>query len=357
MPAISEAGRLAVQERPALRVLYVFPGPAVGSSMIFAKKQVDVMADYNVVSEIFALESRTSPGRLVREARRFRQRIAAFRPDLIHAQYGTMTAFFASLIATVPLVITFRGSDLNPRPYEWWARGFVARWMSRVAAAKAAGNICVSEQLKRRLNVGRRPILVLPSGVDTRTFAPRPRDEARRELGWNLAERIVIFNAGAWPAVKRLDLAQAGVHKAEALCGPIRFVTLDGSVAPSGVATMLNAADALLMTSDWEGSPTIVQEALACNLPVVSVDVGDVRERLTDVSPSYIVGRDADEIGTALAEILQVPMRSNGCRRIDQISQWTIAGHTVALYLSILGRGGSDQVMRRGESPTAMGAE
>ena len=355
MPAMSDADSLVGQEFPPIRVLYVFPGPAVGSSMIFAKKQVDVMADYNVASEIFALESRTSPGRLAREARRFRERIALFRPDLMHAQYGTMTAFFASLAATVPLVITFRGSDLNPRPHEWWFRGLVARWLSQAAAARAAGSICVSEQLKRRLKAGRGPTIVLPSGVDTRTFIPRPRDEARRELGWGLAERIVIFNTGAWPAVKRLDLAQAGINKAEALCGPIRFVTLDGSVDPPVVATMLNAADALLMTSDWEGSPTIVQEALACDLPVVSVDVGDVRERLTDVSPSRVVGRDADEIGTALAEILRTRMRSNGSCGIDHISQWTIARQTVALYQNILGRGGSDQYARR-ERSTAMGA-
>ena len=60
----------------------------------------------------------------------------------------------------------------------------------------------------------------------------------------------------------------------------IRLALLDGRVPQDKVVTMMNGADCLLMTSDWEGSPTIVQGTMACNLPVLSVDVGDVRERL-----------------------------------------------------------------------------
>ncbi len=336
---VSSKGLGLQQDGRAVRVLYVFPGEATGSVMIFAKKQVIAMKECNVFADIFSLESRTSLGMIHREKRRFRHRLASFRPDLVHAQYGTMTAFFACLATMVPLVITYRGSDLNPAPSDLWIRSVVRRGLSQVAALKASRIICVSERLRDRLWWARGRAVVIPSGVDTGMFFPRPRSEARDELGWKPEERIVLFNAGASPAVKRLDLAQAGVSEAEKLCCPIRLIILDGTVPQMTVATMLNGADCLLVTSDWEGSPTIVQEALACDLPVVSVDVGDVRERLLGVTPSRIVRRDPLAIARGLAEVLECRAHSNGHQVIDLVSQRNIVRRTVALYHDVLGIG------------------
>ncbi len=321
----------------AIRVLYLFPGEAEGSAMIFAKKQVEAMREAGVTAETFCLASRTDLRSLCRESARLRSQINSFLPDLIHAQYGTMTAFFASLIATVPLVITFRGSDLNPAPSDPWVRSVVRRCLSQYVARKAARIICVSEGLARRLWWARDRAVVLPSGVDTNLFVPRSRSDARHELGWPEQDRVVLFNAGLSPAVKRLDLAQAAVNEAVKAWGPIRFVTLDGRVPQSTVATVLNGADCLLLTSDWEGSPTIVQEALACNLPIVSVDVGDVRERLAGVVPSRIVERTPQALGKGLAEMLSRPVRSNGRARTATVAQDYIVGKTVDLYRAVLG--------------------
>ncbi len=321
----------------AIRVLYLFPGMADGSAMIFAKKQVEAVRDCGVVSEIFALESRTNLSCLRRESKRLRQQIASFQPDLVHAQYGTMTAFLGSVTTKVPLVITFRGSDLNPAPSDPWSRSVLRRWLSQYAARKAARMICVSDALKLRLWWGRDRTVVLPSGVDTDLFFPRSQAEARAALGWEQHERIVLFNAGLSPAVKRLDLAQAAVNEAETMCGCIRLLQLDGRVPHPAVATMMNGADCLVMTSDWEGSPNIIKEALACNLPVVSVDVGDVRERLAGVAPSRIVERDPQAVAQGLAEILARPRRSNGHASIAQITQNHIARQIVALYREALG--------------------
>ncbi len=324
----------------AIRVLYLFPGVAEDSAMIFAKKQVEAIQHCGVVTEIFALTSRTDMSCLRRESKRLRQQIAAFHPDLIHAQYGTMTAFLGSLAASVPLVITFRGSDLNPAPSDPWIRSVLRRGLSHYAARKAARMICVSEGLKRRLWWGRDRAVVLPSGVDADLFVPQPRPEARAALGWGASERIVLFNAGLSPAVKRLDLAQAAVAEAQQSCGPIRLVSLGGRVPHAMVATMMNGADCLLLTSDWEGSPTIVQEAMACNLPVLSVDVGDVRERLAQVTPSRIVGRDPVDMAHALVELLVAPRRSNGRDFIAAVAQLHIARQTLAVYGDALGRCG-----------------
>ena len=107
---------LQEQLTPPLRVLSVIPAEEEGAAMIFAKRQVRALREVGVVSEPFFLSSRTSPFILVREWRRLRREIRSFRPDLIHAHFGTMTAFFCALSGTRPLVVTYRGSDLNPCP-------------------------------------------------------------------------------------------------------------------------------------------------------------------------------------------------------------------------------------------------
>jgi len=75
----------------------------------------------------------------------------------------------------------------------------------------------------------------------------------------------------------------------------------------------LNAADVLLVTSLHEGSPNIVKEAMACNLPVVTVKCGDVSERLENVYPSRVVTSYAPRlIADAIMDVLQSKSKSNG---------------------------------------------
>ena len=322
-------------ERP-LRVLAVTPMPSSKASMIHVTRQIASLEDAGVTCQSFMVASRTSPWVVLREWRRLRREIRAFQPDIVHAHYGTMTAFLAIVSTALPVIVTFRGSDLNPNRSRGWLRQAVGTLLSQMAALRAARIICVSKQLKNKLWWHRDHVSVIPTGVDTTVFYPRHSQEARRDLGWGKDERVVLFNAGD-PICKRLDLARAAVQFAESLCGAIRFVVLDGNVAPDLIPSMMNAADCLLLTSDWEGSPNIVKEAIACNLPVVSVDVGDVRERLLGVSPSVIVTRDASEIGKGIAEILRHGQRSNGREFVNDLSNECVSHRIVSVYRVVQG--------------------
>jgi glycosyltransferase involved in cell wall biosynthesis len=304
--------------------------------MIFAKRQIQSMVGELVENRDFFLASRTSPWKLWQEAQRFHHDLLEFQPQVVHAHFGTMTALFCAVVTRLPLVITFRGSDLNPCPSMHWLRSMMGRMFSHLAATRAQHVICVSLQLRRRLWWRRRQISVIPTGVDTDIFRPQQRDAARRELGWTPEDAIVLFNAGQTPAVKRLDLAETALEAARREVPAIRLVVLNGSTDPGLLPLMMSAADCLLLTSDWEGSPTVVQEAMACNLPIVTVDVGDVRQRLRGVEASAIVSRDAAALGRALVAMIAPPRRSNGHAFTDEISLRAIAPRVVDVYQAVL---------------------
>jgi glycosyltransferase involved in cell wall biosynthesis len=320
-----------------IKVLHVIPAtPGEGSGMIFAKRQVASVQDAGVEVNTFFLTSRVSPSSLWREWRELRREIKQFKPDLIHAHYGTMTAFLCAFGTTAPLVVTYRGSDLNPTRSVSHLRSIWGRVLSQLAALRASRIICVSRSLKERLLWRRSLVTVIPTGVNLELFAPSDRNEARSFLGWSPSEQVVLFNVGRSPRVKRLDRAQAAFDIASGRRANLRLVVLNGGTDPKLVPVYLSAADCLLFTSDNEGSPNIVKEALACNLPIVSVEVGDVVERLAGVHPARIVERDPQILGEALLEVLALERRSNGRELVASIAEDKLAQDIKGVYESVL---------------------
>jgi teichuronic acid biosynthesis glycosyltransferase TuaC len=323
----------------APRVLFVIPGEdAAGSSMVFARRQAAALMRAGAQVDTFYLSSRTSPARLAAEFWRFRAWLRSTRPNVVHAHFGTVTSLFAALASgTTPLVITYRGSDLNPTPGGNQLRAALGRLFSQMAALRARRIVCVSRQLRERLWWRRGSVTVLPSGVDPGVFRPQSRIAARAALGWLPQERVILFNAGHDPRNKRLDLAKAAVEIAAQQLEHVRLEILVGQTDPELIPLAMNAADCLLVTSDAEGSPTVVQEALASNLPIVGVAVGDIPERIAGVRHALIAEREPTALGAALVEILRTPVRSNGRDHVLEFSSLRIAQELCRLYREIDG--------------------
>jgi teichuronic acid biosynthesis glycosyltransferase TuaC len=321
-----------ILEKDLLRVLFVVPSRQGGGVMSFAYDEIESLRATGVLSEIFELETRLSVGRLWSQCRQLRRRIREFRPDLVHVHFGTLVAFLTALVATVPFVVTFRGSDLNPSWADGFFRNLTQKMMSHVTAFRAAGIICVSRQLNDRLWWCRKKVSVIPSGVDLVLFRPMGLISAREQVEWSLEGRVVLFNAGFSPRLKRLDLAEKSIDLLRGRGYSVRMEVLRGRVPHERMPLYMNAADCLLLTSDYEGSPTVIKEALACGLPIVSVDVGDVRERLEGVTLSSVVARDEQQIALALESVLSAGGRSNGRSHVVDLSDDKIAWKIRSVY-------------------------
>ncbi|USZ69778.1 glycosyltransferase family 4 protein (plasmid) [Halorussus salilacus] len=241
--------------------------------------------------------------------------------DLVHANYG-LTAPMALAQIRHPVVLSLWGSDLMGE----------YGWLSKACAPYCDAVIVMSDEMARELG---EPCHVIPHGIDTEKFAPRPTEEARAEVGWSDETRHVLFPYPPSDEVKDLPRAERVVERANRrIDAPVELQVVYG-VPHEKVATYMNAADALLLTSEREGSPNSVKEAMSCNLPVVATDVGDVRERLDGVSPSR-VGESDDELVDGLVDVLEAPRRSDGREAVDEVSLDRMGERIRAVYASVV---------------------
>jgi glycosyltransferase involved in cell wall biosynthesis len=218
---------------------------------------------------------------------------------------------------------------------------------SHIAGRRASQIICVSPGVREHIGYIKDRVHVLPCGVNIERFRPRPKEECRAKLGWKIDEKVVLFNSGSDPVRKRIDLAQAASSHAKQRVPNLRLHVFGGNTPNDEMPLYYNAADCLLVASDYEGSPMVVKEAMACNLPVVSVDVGDVVERLTGVTPSAIVARDPAALGDAIVDVINRNCRSNGREMMHDLSEQAVARRIVSIYRQAVGIESNQQIGNR----------
>ncbi|WP_460451733.1 glycosyltransferase family 4 protein [Alsobacter sp. SYSU BS001988] len=337
--------------RSSLRVLLVtteYPSPERPGGAAYLIRHIEALKTLGVDVDVLPFRSRGNPLNHWRAWRRMRRMMREKSYDVVHAHFG-----HASLIARMqwakPLVITFHGSDVlgivNAKGRYAW-KGRLSTALSQLMSMTAAEVIVVAQHIGARLP--RKDWTVIPLGVDLDAFRPLDRSEARRTLGWDQDVFTVVFAAlHAKNPVKRLGLALSAMESLQAL-GKAELKIVEGS-PPDMMPVYLSAADALLLTSAHEGSPTVVKEAMACNLPVVTTDVGDVRERLRDVSPGAIRPAEPQALALALHAIALSGQRSNGRDVIErQLTEDRVAGRVIGVYEKALRRRGRLELSPQG---------
>jgi len=248
--------------------------------------------------------------------------------DLIHVNSG-LAAPYGLLQPGRPVVQTFWGSDLMGD----YLNGQYHR-VCRFCARRFDAAIVRNEAMRRELGTDAH---IIPAGVDMEKFRPLPKQEAQAHVGWDPDTTHVLFpydpkvSYGQREDRKNYKLAKTVTTQADdQLTDPVELQTVSG-VPHDEMLYYMNAADALLLTSKLEGSPNTVKEAMACNLPVVSTDVGDVRKRLRNVTHSAVCTSEA-ELVTELVDILADGGRSNGRAYVEEVSWDRMAEKIIQVY-------------------------
>jgi teichuronic acid biosynthesis glycosyltransferase TuaC len=270
---------------------------------------------------------------------RVSRRVRSADYDIVHIHFG-MTAVAARFVRDVPRIVSLYGSDINV-PWK--------RWMTRLGWGGVAARVYVSRRLADR--AGDRSGVVIPNGVDIELFRPGDRAAARESFGFRDDDAVILFGAHPSRSVKGHDIFADVVATLSRQGIPaVPLILSDADQPLERLVSKFDAADVLLFTSrpGSEGSPTVVKEAIAMGLPVVTVDVGDVAELLEGVEPSRIIpfplrserepGRQmlVDQLSQCAEEVLAYGQRSNGRQRAAALDLRTEAARILELYRRVI---------------------
>ena len=323
----------------------------------FVKSQVDSLEAAGcdtAVYEIQGYRSRANYLRALSDLPGVARKVGA---ELVHAHYGLSGA--AAERVRLPLVVSFCGDDLLGRPDAAGRLSLLSRLLipvSRHAARRADGVIVKTEEMRRVL-ADVPDVHVIPNGVDLSRFSPEPRAAARAALGWPEAGQVLLFAADRTEPRKNWPLAEATRAALAARGLDVRLEEIHGRQQTDMVRAM-NAADVLLLPSFHEGSPNVVKEAMAVNLPVVAAPVGDCAERLRDVTPSLVVPRTVESFAAAAAAALAAGRRSNGREVLARtLSAEAVAKRVLDVYALARDRFHARRNTGRGGTSSAPGPE
>ena len=288
--------------------------------------QVDEVRKRGIEADLFTFPR--GRNEYVPATRRLRGLLKRERYDLVHAHYG-LAGWVAKLAGAKPLIVTFHGTDVR--------HGIVGpmshRLVWRVELVGAVSRVLFETENERP---GLPPVpgsAVLPCGPDLERFDRVPRAEARRALGLEPKGRYLFFPANPNRPEKRHDRAAelAAACDAELLSG--------GSIEPERMPIWLNAANAVLVTSDYEGFGMVAVEALACDVPVLSTPVGIAPYALKGIAGTLCAPFDRDAWAAAAQPLLDsADPRVTGSTRAASLSAARMAERTIVAYRDVITR-------------------
>ncbi len=242
--------------------------------------------------------------------------------DIVHAQFG-YSGITCALACSKPLVVSLMGSDYR-----------LVKMVSRITAyfAKLFWDFTIVKSQRMYNNLHIKSAQIIPNGINFSRFKPIDREIARHQAGFS-ASAHVLWVSDPQRKEKNFALAREAFSYIDAEDVELTIVN---NVEIDKVPSYYYAADVLLLTSKWEGSPNVVKEAMACSLPIVSTDVGDVADITRGVDGCFIVPSDPEEIAAALDTALQFGKRTNGRDKVIHMDVDCISERLLEVYKTVL---------------------
>ena len=263
-----------------------------------------------------SLRSVASVARLVRI-------IKEWHPDVMHCHmvHANLVGRAIRPLTKVPVLVSAARNEKEGGRWREYAYRLTDRWSDVTVQNSKAG----AERYVKIRAVPSTKIRFVPNGVDTEHFVENPqrRDLTRERLGVN--EEFLWLAVGRvaqqkdYPTMLRAfrQMQQAIGRTTRLLIVGTGTTELQVSAVGGGdepridvleptpdVVSYMNAADAFVMSSRWEGMPNVLLEAASCGLPIVSTKVGSVAEIVRHGETGVLVGAgESDALGEAMTRI------------------------------------------------------
>lgn len=302
-----------------LVVTNMYPRPEAPSHGVFVGDQVESLRRLGVDVDVLFMNGRANKLNYLWAYPRLWRQLRKQRYDVIHAHY-----VFSGLVARgqmgTPVVLTHHG----PEVFMTWEKHVchaATPWFDKV--------IVVSPEMKERL--GYEKAIVIPCGVSFERFSPMPKEEARARLGLPQDKKLVLWAGEPFRPEKRWDIVEEAMNRLKADDPDVDLLLAAGR-PHDDIPVYMNAADVLLLVSDAEGSPMVVKEAMACNVPVVSTPTGDVAHVIGGTEGCHITSQGPAEVVEKLKLALAFGKRTNGREAIADMELDAISRRIIAVY-------------------------
>lgn len=339
-----------------MKVIFVASGNKTGGQISpFVKSQYESLQAAGLDMRLLPVNGHGAWAYL-KAAWKLRKLVRKEKPDVIHAHYSVCghVAVLATLgmIHRPKIMVSILGS-FPKRNRKWRLVRFCIQHVWDKTLVK-------SKRTMTQLGI---ELPIVPNGVNLGNFHPMDHVQARNAVGFEKDKKYVIWCSHPTRPEKNFELAKAsvallndGMSRDKSLNEPLSLNDVELVAVydkkPSEVATYMNAADCLLLTSWSEGSPNVIKEAMACNCPIVTTDVGDVNERLEGLKGCYVaktehpitnqhtqdtyMDENADKVAECLRIVLAFGNRTEGRKRLqdDGLTVELTADKIVKLYLA-----------------------
>ena len=306
--------------------------PAFGS---YVRTQSESLKRAGIDIETMVLKDRNRKLIYPKAILQLRRRLAGLSFDLVHAHYG-LVGMVARTQWKVPVVVTYHGSDVLGWINSNGVRdpvGALIAGAGRMLARVIDAAIVQSNEMADKLHKSN--VHIIPHEVDFTVFQPTEREQARAALGLKSSKKYLLFAANPTVGVKRFPLARAVANCLAKEDPSVELLVVSKETQPR-LALYMSACDVLVFPSYQEGSPNIVKQAMACNLPIVSTDVGDVRQLIGTKTDCYVCNPSVPEFAARIGEILAHRRRTDGRNHIGHLESSAVAQRVIDVYEEVL---------------------
>jgi teichuronic acid biosynthesis glycosyltransferase TuaC len=318
--------------------------PNVKGAGVFMYGMVEAMKSEGVVVELYYMGKLTKLHDIIRSYFSIRSKSKEY--DLVHAQYGSMCGLITALAAKKNKVLFIRGSDwYTPTNVSFMRRmhGKISTILTRLSLPFYRKITVVSKRIKKdiiaKTAVHPDVLNVLPSAINLNVFKPLDKWLCREQLGFghDKSKWVLLTTLSRKNQIKRVWLAEEAIVIAQKKLGCDVVLKTATNIPHHEMPVLINACDAIILTSVYEGWPNCIKEALACNVPFVSTDVSDLKEIADAEASCHVVKSDSSlDLALALVACLQDSGEKHFGRHVYNMQLSAISLQLKKIYSNVI---------------------
>lgn len=317
-----------------MKVLFASSGNSHYGIVPFIKNQGESLRKKGIQVDFFPVLGHGISGYL-KNAKKLKKQVKSKNYDVIHAHYSLIGLVAMLALTKKPIVVSLMGSDaygdydINGKRK---SGSYFPMLVTQLIQPFVNAIVVKSENILKyvyRKNIAS----LVPNGVDFNRFKPMDKAECRKLLNLPQNKSIILYLANSEDPRKNYQLLEKSIpHIKKKYVEIINPYPIKNEDFP----LYLNACDVFVLTSYNEGSPNVIKEAMACDCPIVSTDVGDVKKVIKGAKGCFLTSFDEIDLADKIDKALLLNTRTSGRKHIDHLREEKIAEKLINIYKSTL---------------------